>query len=508
MSSSRSPVDHELKKLILLAMQTFRIPPLLLHDKLEKLQLLPAESKTPQGEHKGGESERKESPAAAEGGDAAAPAAAATTGEDGSAAVAGDGVATTTAEGGDAVAGGDAAEGGATAKGAAETQAQMDALEAELIAAKDLFGPYTRVVVAKVSLFDRIMRALDIFGRLKGRIRKDYNGQVVTNAWLKMYEILSSLPLRGAKGAELLSFHNAELPGAFVSATNHFMLTRHPGVAHRWVASSFYPPSAKDLGYSALMEFLGDRYGLYSSNRDAWVMGPAPQPSGDLTDADQIDAVSAEVMRRFPAGVDLYTSDAGVDVSGDYNAQETTTALLNFGQVLSGLCCLAPGGALVTKQFTFFRPFTRSLIAVVSGLFDSLSIVKPRTSRPTNSEVYLVGTGFRGLPSALRAQLIARVRARDTTTPLLSLAGQAAVEAALMGAANRLYREQQVPFVRKAVALMAECERGGLDSRALALRLEPFEREATDRWLQTCPVQRLNSAQWLRPGKPGAEPRR
>ena len=59
---------------------------------------------------------------------------------------------------------------------------------------------------------------------------------------------------------------------------------------------------------------------------------------------------------------------------------------------------------MVTKTFTFTTPFSVWLLAVCAPLFDNFSVVKPQTSRRTNSEIYCVGTGFRGPnPTVLRA---------------------------------------------------------------------------------------------------------
>ena len=64
---------------------------------------------------------------------------------------------------------------------------------------------------------------------------------------------------------------------------------------------------------------------------------------------------------------------------------------------------LKAGGTMITKTFTFTSPFSVWLLAVCAPLFDDFSVVKPRASRRTNSEVYCVGTGFRGSDAALRA---------------------------------------------------------------------------------------------------------
>ena len=139
-------------------------------------------------------------------------------------------------------------------------------------------------------------------------------------------------------------------------------------------------------------------------------MGPRPNAlpeglediTGDVTDPNTVISLGIGVKSRFTntAGAVLYTSDVGIDVTGDYAGQEENTSAINYGQIISGLLALAPGGNFVTKQYTFFTPFSRSLIALVASFFEETYITKPATSRPGNSEVYLVGKGFKILGHA------------------------------------------------------------------------------------------------------------
>jgi hypothetical protein len=272
-----------------------------------------------------------------------------------------------------------------------------------------------------------LARELDIYGQLKKRLSKQFRLRVVTNATLKLYEMLNTFELIAVppKGGRLRirAFCNAELPGAFLIALNSYvlgLLSQRVGrsqIDFDWVASSYLPEAA-----GAGSTILDDEYGIYASHRDRWFMGPRPNAmpegepavSGDVTDSSVVAAIADAVHARYPeipaesvhSGATLYTSDAGIDVSGDYNRQEEHTALLNFGQILCGILSLAPGGVLITKQYSFLTEFNREVITVLSALFDCLRIVKPVTSRPANSEIYLIGVGFRGVSREMADSLL------------------------------------------------------------------------------------------------------
>ena len=200
------------------------------------------------------------------------------------------------------------------------------------------------------------------------------------------------------------------------------------------------------------MGILGDTYGLYAQNRDQWLMDPGMR--GDVTDVPSI----RELVRRARTKlgeVDLYTSDAGIDVSEDYAGQERLTARLNLGQIVVGLMALRVGGTLVTKMFTFVHPYTLSVIGVCASLFNTLYVTKPKTSRVTNSEIYLVGIGFRGLTAEAGEFLQNAVKNFNFGAPLFPLGtlGAHHTLVSLHGAAVQIFQNQQAVALRQILAL-------------------------------------------------------
>jgi hypothetical protein len=93
----------------------------------------------------------------------------------------------------------------------------------------------------------------------------------------------------------------------------------------------------------------------------------------------------------------LYTSDIGIGLDYDtFAKQEEIEALLQLGQLVCGLQTLTQGGNLICKQFMFFSPFSMSMMYLASLCFEQFTIFKPQTSRPANSELYVIGKGFKG----------------------------------------------------------------------------------------------------------------
>ena len=58
-------------------------------------------------------------------------------------------------------------------------------------------------------------------------LREKLNIEIGTQAWTKMFEILSNFDLIHSQSNEKwISLHLCEAPGAFISALNHFLITR------------------------------------------------------------------------------------------------------------------------------------------------------------------------------------------------------------------------------------------------------------------------------------------
>ena len=357
--------------------------------------------------------------------------------------------------------------------------------------------------------YEALARELDLYQDLKRRLRTEYGVPVVTNAMLKLYELLSQQELPLVPAGPVRAFCNAELPGAFVIALNQYMRGVRPECEFEWLASSYVPDAANGA--------LDDKYGLYAKNRDRWLMraaaldGGATALDGDLTDSAVVAALASAVRKRFGAGATLYTSDAGIDVSADYNQQEAATAVLNFGQVVCGLLSLAVGGTLITKQYTWLTSFNRQLLMLLSALFEQLHLVKPVTSRPANSEVYVVGTGFLGIDAAASRKLLALLasfRGRPDAASacnILAAGPEAApdVDRALLRTA-REFAAMQIRYLNEIATVYATmyaaamAVRGSTGISAVHSFARQASRDAISEWLRSYPVHRLAARDQLR----------
>jgi 23S rRNA (uridine2552-2'-O)-methyltransferase len=109
------------------------------------------------------------------------------------------------------------------------------------------------------------------------------------------------------------------------------------------------------------------------------------------------DIRNEEVIRRLletvPEGADVVISDMSPDISGNYpydhaRSVELCEHALNFAKKV-----LKPGGNFVVKMFS--GDMSKGFVRNVHDNFEEAHVHHPKASRPTSSEVYIVGLGYR-----------------------------------------------------------------------------------------------------------------
>ncbi|PIC47516.1 hypothetical protein B9Z55_006852 [Caenorhabditis nigoni] len=118
--------------------------------------------------------------------------------------------------------------------------------------------------------------------------------------------------------------------------------------------------------------------------------------NGDVMDPENIDSLEKFISEGTDGqGVHLMMADGGFSVEGQENIQEILSKRLYLCQLLVSLCIVREGGNFFCKLFDIFTPFSVGLIYLMRVCYDSISLHKPHTSRPANSERYITCKGLR-----------------------------------------------------------------------------------------------------------------
>jgi len=134
------------------------------------------------------------------------------------------------------------------------------------------------------------------------------------------------------------------------------------------------------------------------------IYGPKDTDSGDLYVHHQY--FSNLVRRENDSGVDLVMGDGGIEVENKEELQELLSSRLILTELLVSLKCLKEDGKMLLKIFDSVLQITQNIIYIAALCFERISIIKPISSRPANSEMYLIGEGYRSINGVKYIQLL------------------------------------------------------------------------------------------------------
>ncbi|XP_063825629.1 cap-specific mRNA (nucleoside-2'-O-)-methyltransferase 1 [Ostrinia nubilalis] len=112
---------------------------------------------------------------------------------------------------------------------------------------------------------------------------------------------------------------------------------------------------------------------------------------GNIFDPENLTSLKDYVLKQTnDKGVHFLMADGGFSVEGQENIQEILSKQLYLCQCLAALMLVRTGGHFVVKLFDVFTMFSVGLIYIMYRCFDQVCLHKPVTSRPANSERYLI----------------------------------------------------------------------------------------------------------------------
>ncbi|KAL7069926.1 hypothetical protein ACQ4LE_010737 [Meloidogyne hapla] len=229
-----------------------------------------------------------------------------------------------------------------------------------------------------------------------------------TQAYCKFLQIAASKPellrpraisLEGGEQCNgtktLKSFHLCEAPGAFVLALKHCLASMDINLD--WKINSL---SSQQSGSSKSASIIGldDKFVLNSSARV--ILGP--DGSGNILN------FTNEFLQKLVSDLGKFhiiTADAGIDCTDEPIDQERKMHPLIEKQLEIAFKCLCIGGNFLIKIFTFFESETIELLSRIRCAFERVECLKPPSSKPGNSEIYILCLNFLGQPKQRDASL-------------------------------------------------------------------------------------------------------
>ena len=228
----------------------------------------------------------------------------------------------------------------------------------------------------------------------------------ISRSFFKMWEVMHDfagdmrVDARGGMQAMFL----AEGPGGFMESFARFRATRCPGSSSEdrlhgmtLISKNKHIPNWKVPFADA------DGGGKGGGGGRGFKIHRGADGTGNLYNLDNIDHLVRSVGGEHSCH--LVTADGGFDFSANFNGQEVSSLRLVVAEVYTALRLQAKGGCFLLKIYDIHAPATLRLLYAVWTCYASMRIVKPMTSRPANSEKYVLCCGFNGATPSLLAAL-------------------------------------------------------------------------------------------------------
>ncbi len=120
--------------------------------------------------------------------------------------------------------------------------------------------------------------------------------------------------------------------------------------------------------------------------------------TGSLYNNDNINSFVHVIGANSCAFV---TADGGFDFSTNFNGQEELSSALISAEINTALQLLQCGGTFILKMFDINTDLSFQLLALLRLNFQRVIISKPLSSRPANSEKYIICISFKGHTTSL-----------------------------------------------------------------------------------------------------------
>jgi 23S rRNA U2552 (ribose-2'-O)-methylase RlmE/FtsJ len=229
---------------------------------------------------------------------------------------------------------------------------------------------------------------LDIasYSKIYFKIGESSKINIVSRAFYKLWEILLLFDLVSNKSGPLITAHLAEAPGSFVQALIFFR-------------EKFYKQSdySKDEHY--VISIAEETPGVPTFKKDFKSeysrVKIYEQDGGDLTNTKSIDKFT-----KFSKKANLITADGGF-IWVDENYQEQEAFKLILGEIITAFKVQEKNGSFVLKLFEMYTDISIKIISILCATYDEVYITKPLTSRPSNSERYVVCKNFKGVDNSI-----------------------------------------------------------------------------------------------------------
>ena len=227
---------------------------------------------------------------------------------------------------------------------------------------------------------------------------------IVNRAFYKYWEIINEFEIFEEYDSKDIILHCAEAPGGFIQGSNIYLqidrLTKmnietkpdidEDGfitVKNKKLSKNNYKIFTISLNKD-LPQYKNYNLPTYNKNiiNNYLCITYGKDNTGDINNFYNIDHIRTISNGLFY----LITADGGFDEGNDFNHKEQLHYNLILSEIYAAINLQKTDGHFILKMFDILTDSSIHLIYLLSLCYKELYIYKPKTSRPTNSEKYII----------------------------------------------------------------------------------------------------------------------
>ncbi len=212
----------------------------------------------------------------------------------------------------------------------------------------------------------------------------------LSRSYFKMWEIYNNFPIFQyfPLSTKFRLAHLAEGPGGFMEASYNYIQHLRSSHYHK---TQLKQMMNKDVYHGITLKPHNDY--VPDWNKIKKIFGPESNIHvhyGNLYIYEDVVKYCGMFKDSDCERAHIVTADGGFDYSSDFNGQELNSCQIIYSEMAVALNVLAKHGTFICKVFDLFSIPMMKMLEILKQNFEYLYIYKPETSRPANSEKYIV----------------------------------------------------------------------------------------------------------------------
>lgn len=230
---------------------------------------------------------------------------------------------------------------------------------------------------------------------------------IINRAFYKYWEIINEFELYDEYKEHDVILHCAEAPGGFIQGSNIYLQIERQNEIATALNSSRKTVDEEGFTHINKRKKKSDGFKLFtiSLNKDLAQYKAYNLPSynkhiiskylcitygkdntGDISNVENIDYIGSLSKKQFY----LITADGGFDEGTDFNNKEQLHYALILSEIYTAIKLQKRDSHFVLKVFDIFTESSIHMLYLLRNCYKEVYIYKPKTSRPTNSEKYII----------------------------------------------------------------------------------------------------------------------